>query len=685
MRKFKLPTDANSPITDVVVLVRISNAFSEDDFSVNVFVDPWYLVNDGFLEFGKDWLFTVALDEGGPDHIEDGKQTPTIFLPWASSATTGVIQSGPTVLHSTGRRELYRYNALKQDHLRLLYLFPGAKGEPLQAILSHIPSNSAGTYRAISYVWGTDQRTKELITPDGVIPITFSLSETLQSLRQENEAIMLWADAVCINQADNKEKSHQIRMLPRIFQGSVSTYAFLDGGEEAEAALEMLMQVRSKAVLEERERTGEDIDSDDWPSDLPVIPRSWEGGRIPPLDHSIWVSVRALFALPYFRRIWVIQEVVAAPGVKVVCGKLLIDWNDLHLALETVDREVQTYDQDFSQMRSDWEPFLSLATLREWEARQYRWNLMMLLEHFRYAESTLCRDRLFALVGLASDGDVDDFEPDYDSSLDQVILKFAHVFVRHGQGMQLLYRAGLNAQSDRFPSWIPDWFTKRPVGIHASADTGVTFSACGPQVASIDYGPGADELSIKGHEMDVVERISFASNVEQEWEKYFEEVDEMIDSSVLTSVMGSPEELKWKVPIASAKFPRAAGSGAMDMMKSYGAFRSYIKGSGKIEAGNHVTGYFKNAWKNYLACLKGTLEEWRFVVTRRGYVGIVPNLAQVGDVVTIMKGGCVPFLLRESSTRSGALRLVGECYIHGIMKGESIWLPGVVEKTFRLH
>jgi hypothetical protein len=685
MRDFKIPTDANSPVTDVVILVRVCNAFSEGDFSVNIFVDPWYLVNGGLLEFAKDWLFTAFLDEDGPNHIKDGQQIAPTFLPWALSATTGVLQTGSTVLHSTGRRELYRYNPLEPGYMRLLYLFPGATGEPLQTILNHIPCSSAGTYRALSYVWGTDQRTEELITPDGVIPITLSLSNALRGLRQETEAIMLWADAVCINQADNTEKCQQIRMLPQIFQASASMYAFLGGGEEAEAALEMLMQVRSKAVLEEQERAKEDVDPYDWPSGLPPVPRSWEGGRIPPLRHHIWDSVKALFALPYFRRVWIIQEVVAAQGVKVVCGKWLIDWNDLHLALETVDREVQISDEDFSQLRSNWEPFLSLAAQREWEARQYRWNLMILLEHFRYAQSTLTRDRLFALVGLASDGNEDDFEPDYDSSLEQVMLKFARVFVRQGQGMQLLYRAGLNAQSDRFPSWVPDWFTERPVGLHDSADTGVTFSACGPQTASVECGPEEDELSVEGHEMDAIEKISTASNVEQEWELYFEEMDEMIGSATLTSAMGSREDLKWKVPVASAKFPRAAGSGAMDMKKSYGAFRSYIKGSGKTEVGSHIAGHSKNAWMNYSACLKETLEGWRFVVTTRGYVGIVPNLAEIGDIVAVMKGGCVPLLLRRSATRLGALRLVGECYIHGVMKGQGIWLPGVAEKTFRLH
>lgn len=76
----------------------------------------------------------------------------------------------------------------------------------------------------------------------------------------------------------------------------------------------------------------------------------------------------------------------------------------------------------------------------------------MLLENFRYAKSTLNRDRLFALLGLAADGNEVAFEPDYNSPLEDVVLKFTRVFVRQGRGMQLLYHAGLSRQSHRFPS-----------------------------------------------------------------------------------------------------------------------------------------------------------------------------------------------------------------------------------------
>jgi hypothetical protein len=551
---------------------------------------------------------------------------------------------------------------------------------------------------------------------------------------------MLWVDAVCINQKDNKEKTQQIRLLPKIFQTAASTYAFLEGGDGSDAAIEMLMQVRTKAACDEKallERdttdgiepelgnnssfetdSGESMEtgdgtsskaepySEEWPEDLPRVPASWKHRCIPRLNDAIWTSVGALFDLSWFRRVWIIQEIVGAPYVKIVCGKWIIDWNDLHLAIEIVEREVQLSDDGFPHLKSRWEPFLSLAAQREWEARHYRWTLIMLLENFRYAESTLSRDRLFALLGLASDGNEAEFEPDYDSPLEDVVLKFARVFVRQGRGMQMLYRAGLSHQSHRFPSWIPDWTIKKPSSLHDSSEGGVSFAASGPQQGKIKCIPDTDELLVEGYKVDEIESISTSSNVEQEWDAYFTEIDTIIDSAVLSPVRHLSEDLKWMVPIAGVLWPKVAVPGGLDLKSSYTALRNYLRGNQKgkgveqnghcVDGTAHPTAHamavehmaassYQNQSASYVAALQDTLHGWRFVVTKKGYVGVVPNVAQVGDVVAILKGGRVPFILQKSEARDGAFRLVGESYVHCLMNGGGLSLPGVVEKEFRIH
>ncbi|KAE8447150.1 hypothetical protein EG329_011134 [Mollisiaceae sp. DMI_Dod_QoI] len=63
-------------------------------------------------------------------------------------------------------------------------------------------------------------------------------------------------------------------------------------------------------------------------------------------------------------------------------------------------------------------------------------------------------------------------------------------------------------------------------------------------------------------------------------------------------------------------------------------------------------------------------------VTASGYQGIGPAQMGPDDVVLVVFGGRCPYVIRE--IEPGAYRLVGECYVHGMMDGEAIteWKAG---------
>jgi hypothetical protein len=242
---------------------------------------------------------------------------------------------------------------------------------------------------------------------------------------------------------------------------------------------------------------------------------------------------------------------------------------------------------------------------------------------------------------------------------------------------------------------------KRPSSLHDSSEGGVSFAASGQQRAKIKCSPDTDELLVEGYEVDVIENISTSSNVEREWETYFKEVDAMVDSAVLIPAQDSSEDLKWKVPIAGVLYPKAVVPGSVDLKSSYTALRSYIDGNRKGKAneesgpaGNDnarstacamAASSFRKQSTSYIVALQDTLRGCRFVTTKKGYFGVVPNMTETGDIVAILKGGRVPFIVRRSVARPGAFRLVGECYIHCMMNGEGLSLKSVVKSEFRLY
>ena len=64
----------------------------------------------------------------------------------------------------------------------------------------------------------------------------------------------------------------------------------------------------------------------------------------------------------------------------------------------------------------------------------------------------------------------------------------------------------------------------------------------------------------------------------------------------------------------------------------------------------------------------------KFFITKKGYLGLGPKLAELGDKIAIFHGSGVPFVLRKSvdKSRESSWEIIGECYVHGIMDGEFI-------------
>jgi hypothetical protein len=78
-----------------------------------------------------------------------------------------------------------------------------------------------GPYVAISNCWGDALSTEE-ITVDGLeLDVTRSLALALRAVQKQSfligNGIRIWADALCIDQGNNQEKSHQIRSMRQIY------------------------------------------------------------------------------------------------------------------------------------------------------------------------------------------------------------------------------------------------------------------------------------------------------------------------------------------------------------------------------------------------------------------------------------------------------------------------------------
>ena len=101
---------------------------------------------------------------------------------------------------------------------------------------------------ALSYTWGTSEMSQNIQTLNGIVPITASLHAALRKLRRNfKDCIVGWADAICIDQSNIREKGHQVRLMPQIYQNAQEVAAFLGKDEEdSQLGMDLILKLGEK-------------------------------------------------------------------------------------------------------------------------------------------------------------------------------------------------------------------------------------------------------------------------------------------------------------------------------------------------------------------------------------------------------------------------------------------------------
>ena len=200
----------------------------------------------------------------------------------------------------------YTYTRLDDpvNDIRVLSLLPANSHTAdvcctLQTLALAEAQNDDTAFEALPYVWGTSEERNTLWLDGAPIRITTNLGSALRHLRPEFQPRRLWVDAICINQADNQEKSSQVGHMRHIYAKAARVIVWLgEGDEETDKVIELL--AKSKVI---------EIDDNTWGDHLPGLMK--------------------LFRSSWWSRIWVFQEViVAAQAPLVMCGSAEISWED---------------------------------------------------------------------------------------------------------------------------------------------------------------------------------------------------------------------------------------------------------------------------------------------------------------------------------------------------------------------
>lgn len=229
----------------------------------------------------------------------------------------------------------YQYEPLgSKTSFRLLELAPRDSGDSLSCRLLVTTTTTCPTYEAISYCWGDDQKLDRMSCGDKVIPITANLNEVLQQLRLPGCSRTLWADAVCINQDDFQERAAQVKFMRTIYHRATKVLICL--GSPGNDTYECLNLIRT--IYDSLTQSVPALKNKQNAKDVRSLVKRVKSILLdmPSLDSPSWDALALLFDQPWFRRIWVIQEVTEARDAVVIYGGVPIDWIFVRLVAEWI-------------------------------------------------------------------------------------------------------------------------------------------------------------------------------------------------------------------------------------------------------------------------------------------------------------------------------------------------------------
>jgi hypothetical protein len=358
--------------------------------------------------------------------------------------------------------ELYGNLRLSKTKLsvRLLRLLPGHLGDPLRCKLLRTVLVSSAPYEALSYTWGSTAERVPIKVNNIETLVTRNLERALQNLRHEERPRLLWIDALCINQHDPAERSRQVQEMGNIYSFAERVLVWLD--------CPFRYQDPIIDVVRARRTSNRSVKSVDAKSSIDCCTFRCEYG---PSSVAIR-ALTSLLALPWFTRVWVVQEASRArkdPVILIGYQKELklsdlaaavrasIQGSELkHSNLWTLVK-IRDRTRTPPRLRED----VTEDPTPERARRHLGEDLLYLLESTRHFQSTDPRDKIFALWTLVRGTSDHRFKPDYAMSMQQVYTAVTSEIVEGLGTLDVLTRRW-GRPTVNLPTWVPDYSLPPP-------------------------------------------------------------------------------------------------------------------------------------------------------------------------------------------------------------------------------
>ncbi|KAH7239795.1 heterokaryon incompatibility protein-domain-containing protein [Fusarium solani] len=609
-------------------------------------------------------------------------------------------------------------------------------------------ADKSASYYAVSYRWGqpldeqpfksmTNDRVSCIRINDGDVMVTKNLSDFLHEVQRDKKLKeeQFWIDAICINQEDPQERSHQVStMMGKIYRSAKCVIAWLgDADSHTQRAFDHLDHLAKSPTLPP---SGTQSASTNHSTSI-----NGDG------DGSCWESAVKLFDRTYWNRSWIIQELVLPDNVTVRCGGHEKDWSVLCQASHNIS--TSDWRGRFNNLAADMVsrntarnygiPTVLKATRESIATEHWTDVLLHTLIRSRDFEATNEEDKVDALFGLIEDsvdiGKMPLLRPKYgeDHSSAKTYLKVAVQLLRDCE--ELLILSCVEGRSfqrvkigdDPLPSWVPDWSVRKPLGLRITGYKRYCADACftpsdtdfsrekklrmWPAVVSEGdltvtiCGLKVDEISFRGEsKLDIQKGSPFPQLLNMLLSlptQYPTTGEDRLEALWRTLITNTTKNRRFPIENPS---PLDAGFAKWFAERVHSVAMSEGEDHRQWNELKHKFDQFcrgENAWISLVddsaEPLSAATAEYssmfahgmhlRPFVTEKGYLGLGSQDLQEGDTVWVVPRSRVPLIFRRvrdaGSVSDYHCELVGGAYLHGFMDGRAL-LTAAAKSGMRL-
>lgn len=416
-------------------------------------------------------------------------------------------------------------------------------------------------------------------------------------------------------------------------------------------------------------------------------------GAVPKLDDPLHCRLlNTFFGATWFSRVWCVQEISLSKTATVLFGaNEQLPWAAVGSTaawINAVRRHGNSLDRPLRRIPNAWGAY-SMFLAKRYQSE----HLFHALLDFQQCKSTDARDKIYGLLGLIAEHA--DGSPvlkvDYEKSIKHVYIQAAKRILELTGDLSLLSASGYGsnlAWKESIPSWVPVWSTTTSVaGIRAHE----FWNACEMRGLKQWRVTSGKCLELRGFTVETISGFSSIyrideneslTNMKPDWNRHFIDLwkkqnkrlgnDErgrkkFQEMFAYTLTMGLWQNACPVREIEKAQF-LADFHACMQLMTPKSVLKDY-----PLVVGT-PSDTLKGEAGRYFAAMSPALSDRRIIHTSKGLLGIGPAWVSQTDVITVLDGGSVPYVLRRLNDGTGEYLFIGTCYIHKIMNGTAALL-----------